>query len=722
VPELFSTTGRTPKPIEVNPASCLDRLIGTTGQRGDARKTLWIAYASFGVLLTVYLVSVLVRPNGAHLTWLDGWGVDVFEILVSFMCLARVLSMRRGRAVALMLGISLLCWSVGDVFMTIESLDGATPHSPSVADVFYLLFYPFAYVAVVLLTRREIRRISPPSWLDGGVAGLGAATLCAAFAFHSIVHTAGGSALSVATNLAYPIGDVLLLSLVVAATTLLSGRGKLPWALMGSGIALNVVGDTSNLFGSSFGGGRVGSTFNALAWPAAILLMSMAVWVRQRPATRLVADKTSGFLLPGMAAVLGLGVLFVSTFHPIGRVAIGFATATLGLAGVRLTLSARGLRSITEERHRQAVTDELTGLGNRRKLFNVFETLFEDPVSSPSASLAFLFVDLDHFKEINDSFGHPAGDQLLEQLGPRLTSVVRSSDVVVRLGGDEFAVLLIGADAEEAKEVAERLTEIIEKPFILDMVSARISASIGISIFETDAQDSDGLLRCADVAMFRAKAANSSFAFYDQSLDTENVLLMLSLTELVLESALAQCAAWRAESHDVVVSVNLSASNLLDPGFTELVKKNLERHGVPPRSLVLEITETCIISDYDRSRSVIEDLRDLGLVVSIDDFGAGFTSLAYLGDLAVGELKLDRIFVTGLASPERSRDLALVRSTIELAHALRLRVVAEGIEDGATLALLSELRCDIAQGYFIGMPMPADNLVFEPSDNKAMVG
>ncbi len=357
---------------------------------------------------------------------------------------------------------------------------------------------------------------------------------------------------------------------------------------------------------------------------------------------------------------------------------------------------------------------------------------------------------------------------------------------MVRLGGDEFAVLLIGADVDEARRVAERLTASIEQPFVLDMVSARISASIGISIMETDADDSAGLLRCADVAMFRAKAGNTSFAFYDENIDDHNVLLMAeelrtavdekqfvlhyqpqldlrtggicaveallrwpnerlgmvpplkflpvaeeaglmpSLTPLVLDAALEQCAVWRAESHDLAVSVNLSASNLLDPGFTGLVSQMLERHHVPPSALVLEITETCIISDYERSKKVIEDLRDLGLVVSIDDFGAGFTSLAYLGDLAVGELKLDRIFITGLASEHRSRDLALIRSTIELAHALRLRVVAEGIEDHATLELLSELGCDLAQGYFIGRPMPADSVVLESTiqspGNRALVG
>ncbi len=303
--DLFSTDPVKPKPIWM--ILCPPWIVSRPLRDSETvrESSCGPRTASCGALLVAFLVTVLVRRNGSYWTWLDGWGVDCFEVLVSALCIARGLLKRPGRAVALTLGLGLLAWSVGDIFLTIESLGGATPPNPSLADLFYLLFYPLTYVAVVLLMRREIKRISPPSWLDGIIAGLGSATLCAAFAFHSIEHTAGGSALGVATNLAYPIGDVLLLGLIVAATALLSGRGKGPWALMATGIALNVVGDTSNLFGSSFGGGRVGSTFNAIAWPAAILLMSMSVWLRPRSTTPLVAERTSGFLLPGYRYGIG---------------------------------------------------------------------------------------------------------------------------------------------------------------------------------------------------------------------------------------------------------------------------------------------------------------------------------------------------------------------------------------------------------------------------------
>jgi EAL domain-containing protein (putative c-di-GMP-specific phosphodiesterase class I) len=197
---------------------------------------------------------------------------------------------------------------------------------------------------------------------------------------------------------------------------------------------------------------------------------------------------------------------------------------------------------------------------------------------------------------------------------------------------------------------------------------------------------------------------------------------MPSLTTWVLDQALAQCASWRADGHVVSVSVNASPTNLLDAGFTDLVRNLLHHHGLPAEVLVLEVTETSVIANLEGTKRIIEELRDLGVVVSIDDFGAGFTSLAYLGDLAVGELKLDGIFITDLAAGNRERDLELVRATIEFGHAMGLRVVAECIEDKGTLDLLSDLGCDLGQGYFIGRPVPADRISFtsECSDTSVI--
>jgi EAL domain-containing protein (putative c-di-GMP-specific phosphodiesterase class I) len=285
------------------------------------------------------------------------------------------------------------------------------------------------------------------------------------------------------------------------------------------------------------------------------------------------------------------------------------------------------------------------------------------------------------------------------------------------------------------------------------------------------------LLRCADLAMYRAKLAGNCFAIYQEDLDgsgdrlrlaeelstaiaerqfelhyqphvelssgrivaaeallrwphprlglvpplaflplAEESGLMGPLTRLVLEDALEQCAAWRTDGRNLTVSVNISPTNLLEAGFVDLVEQLLEQNRLGPDALVLEVTETAPIADLERAKYTIESLRTLGVVVSVDDFGAGFTSLAYLGSLAVGELKLDRSFITELTKVRAGRDVTLVRSTIDLAHSLGLRVVAEGVEDEEALELLASLGCDLAQGYLISKPKPASELVLPAAD------
>jgi diguanylate cyclase (GGDEF)-like protein len=461
--------------------------------------------------------------------------------------------------------------------------------------------------------------------------------------------------------------------------------------------------------------------------------------------------------------------------HAVSRVATGLAAATLLMVGVRLVLSVREIQALSHERYHQSVTDDLTGLSNRRHLFRVLDAFFaeSDDVVVPVRQLAFLFIDLNHFKEVNDSFGHPAGDELLKQVGIRLSSSLRRNDLLVRIGGDEFAVVLVDGDSSYALEVAERVTASLAEPFALDVVSASISASIGIATAPSDATYSAGLVWCADVAMYRAKLAHTPFATFERDLDEEGdqmrfleelraaigqghlVLhyqpqlnlrtgeiltvealirwahprlgllppdrflpiaeeagLMWAITEWVLEEALGQCAAWHLAGRPLTVAVNVSPTNLLAPGFVEMIRFHLEHHDLHADSLVLELTESLVISDFDTCRMVIEELRSHGVVVSIDDFGAGVTSLAYLSSLAVTELKLDRTFLAGLVGDERDREVDLVRSTIDLGHALGLRIVAEGIEDEATLGLLSELGCDFAQGYLISRPKPAGQLAF----------
>jgi diguanylate cyclase len=213
----------------------------------------------------------------------------------------------------------------------------------------------------------------------------------------------------------------------------------------------------------------------------------------------------------------------VGTLHPVGRASVVLATGTMVLVvASRLFLSVRGMERLSQERHRQSVTDDLTGLWNRRYLFRVLDTFFDERADSPTdRSMAFLFLDLDRFKEVNDTFGHPAGDQLLRKLGDRLKDSLRDTDLLVRLGGDEFAVVLIDGDTTYATRVGQRLTASLQEPFALDVVSLSIRASIGIAVAPDDASDSARLVWCADVAMYRAKLGATPFAFYQPDLDDE---------------------------------------------------------------------------------------------------------------------------------------------------------------------------------------------------------
>jgi diguanylate cyclase len=734
-------------------------------------KLVWAAFAVLAVLVVAYVVLDTI---GVDWSWLDGWGVDGFEVATGLLCILKAGELKRARAVPALLGIGLLCWAAGDLANTILYPGNPAPPSPSLADGFYVTFYPITYCALMLLLSRSVRRVSLSGWLDGAVAGFGAAAVCATFAFKDVLHHAGGSAAGVAVNLAYPVGDVLLLGLVVGGAAIVPGRRKLPWLLLAGGYALNTAGDVFNVLGTT---SHLGEVLNDIAWPIAILLIALAMWVRTPAAKPLVSDEPPGFVLPGLAAASALLILFVGSLHHVGAVSLGLAAATLLIAGVRSGLSLVGLRNLTEQRRVESITDQLTGLGNRRSLFELLDAVAADHAAGePDArAVAFLFLDLNRFKEINDSFGHATGDELLRQLGARLQSSLRAEDLVVRLGGDEFAVALLDADADYAATIAGRLTAEIEESFALDAVRAQIGAAIGIAVLPDNAIDSADLVRCADLAMYRAKLAGKTFAIYQEDLDgaanrvqlveelrtaieerslalhyqpqvdlstgeigsvealarwthprlgfvpplefialAEDAGLMGALTTFVLDEALSQCAAWRAAGKDLAVSVNISASDLLDPNFPALVEQLLAKHDLTPHALVLEMTETTAIADFERSQLAIQKLYDLGLVVSVDDFGAGFTSLAYLGSLAVGELKLDRSFITRLAEGGDGRDLALVRATVELAHALGLRVVAEGVEDNHCLGLLTGLRCDLVQGYVISKPKPADELELAP--------
>ncbi len=417
----------------------------------------------------------------------------------------------------------------------------------------------------------------------------------------------------------------------------------------------------------------------------------------------------------------------------------------------------------------QATHDALTDLPNR--------TLFTDRVGQAirtarreRLSVALLLMNLDRFKDINNTLGHPNGDLVLQQVGCRLRDVLRECDTVARLGGDEFAVLLPSADTEGAILVARKILQALEVPCVLEGLPLQVEASLGIVVCPDHGEEADLLLRRADVAMYAAKQAGSGYVVYTAERDhysphrlalmgelrhaiDQNQLVLLyqpqvhlptgrvtgvealvrwqhpqrglippdqfipaaertglikPLTLWVLKAALQQCHAWHRAGWDLNVAVNLSARNFQDPQLPDQVAALLRQCGVPPNRLELEITESILMADPARAMDILTRVSALGVRLSIDDFGTGYSSLGYLKKLPVDVIKVDKSFVMNMAADED--DTVIVRSTIDLAHNLGLTVVAEGVENRDVWERLVALGCDAVQGYYLSRPIPAVEL------------
>jgi diguanylate cyclase (GGDEF)-like protein len=417
----------------------------------------------------------------------------------------------------------------------------------------------------------------------------------------------------------------------------------------------------------------------------------------------------------------------------------------------------------------QALHDALTGLPNRKLLADRAQlALAARP--REETPLVLMLMDLDRFKQVNDTFGHHAGDLLLQEVSRRLQAALRESDTVARLGGDEFAVLLPRTDAAGAVATARQLVRALDAPFLIESRALQVGASVGIAVAPGHGTDPATLLRRADVAMYAAKRAKLGHAVYVPELDHNSAdrltlaselrraierdelvlhyqpkldlatgsvtgaealvrwqhprrgllppaefIEMAEETELirplclwVLDVALRECARWQRTGRPMSVAVNLSMLNLRDEHLPDIIAERLHTWGVRPEALVLEMTESALMADPEQALSIVHRLSQLGVHLAIDDFGTGNSSLGYLARLPVSELKIDRSFVSHMTSGRN--EATIVRSTINLAHDLGLKVVAEGIEDRATWDLLAGMGCDIGQGNYISPPQPAGGL------------
>jgi methyl-accepting chemotaxis protein len=311
-------------------------------------------YGLLGLILLGYAVSLVVRANGASTTLIDGWGTATYELVASVLVLIRAAASPRDRRFCLALGTGMALWALGDFAQTYEGIHNANPPTPDLANYVWVGFFPVAYVGVMLLMRQEVRKFTAANYLDGVVATLTCAAAFAAFAFGTIQRAAGDDSVTVAWNLIYPVGDVLLLILTLGAAALLPPGRRTRWYLMAAASLANAIGDVCALFGNGIGATHFGYFWNSVAWPASLFLFSLSVWVpAHRPAESELKETSSGFVIPGVAAGLSLLILFVGSLDHINQIALGLATATLVAAGARFGLALRRLRALTDERHRQ---------------------------------------------------------------------------------------------------------------------------------------------------------------------------------------------------------------------------------------------------------------------------------------------------------------------------------------------------------------------------------
>ncbi|WP_172657602.1 putative bifunctional diguanylate cyclase/phosphodiesterase [Demequina maris] len=544
------------------------------------------------------------------------------------------------------------------------------------------------------------------------------------------------------------------------------------------------------------------SLFNTAQYALSVIVAaSVYSWLSGVPLFNSVPSDPVAHLLPLMIA----GVAMIATNWVLVAVVVSLATAQpmreavredmrdlaltnivlLSIGGVAAEVAADGIGALlllvapvvaahlftmAAARHAHDAThDALTGLGNRGQLHRDLEQAFAATSPLRTGGPGLVLLDLDHFKDFNDTLGHPVGDEILRQVAVRLREVAPDGASVHRLGGDEFAVVVRG-DLNASRQVARDILASLDEPVKVESLELLVRASAGLAVAPLHGDDGETLMKNADIALYHAKLERDRISTFSPEFDintverlqlladlrtaldtgqlhvvyqpqtdltdgrvvavealvrwrhperglvpadefiplAENSGLIFPVTAFVLDTALAQVAKWHATGLDVRMSVNLSARHLSDQGLPQQVGAALTRHQVPASALVLEVTETAILSDPARADLVLHALRRLGVSIAIDDYGTGNASLSYLKRLEIDELKIDRSFVSNIGADHH--DLIIVRSTISLALALDLRVVAEGIEDAETVTALRGLGHVIGQGYHLGRPVEAAEL------------
>jgi diguanylate cyclase len=682
-----------------------------------------------------------------------------FPSLLLRLALAVRLYPVRRKALALLLA-AVVAWSLGSMSVTAATLEEQT-HFPAPGEWLFLLSYiGMAGFLMLDVDRKQLRPSA--GWLDIAVICGGTSCLASLLLVAPVRIASGQEGLPLLLAVVYPLADTML-ALVVLGQALLRARTDSRQTVMfGAAFLLLAAADSSFALQVSAPTYDFGTLSNTL-WGCSFALLVTAA-CRPEPSAMKVIPRASGTKLVVGAGVIALAVLTLRPEDTLAYYIVPPAVLTLTAAAARMALALRDANRAAEA-FALSLTDDLTKLPNRRAI----RARLKEGIGNHEP-LALMLLDLDGFKEINDALGHHAGDIVLRFVAVRMREAVASDVMVARLGGDEFAVLLRSNDEIELMEIAQQILAELSKPVVVDGIEICPSGSVGIAVVSGQDREDSEVLRRADVAMYQAKGSRTGAALYDAHLDefsrsrlllaedlrkgiaedqievwyqpqvdaatmqihalealvrwrhpTEGVLspvaflpaarrgaLMGALSDKIADLAVRDLQRLLEAGLDLRVAINCAPPELLSQTFLPRLYASLDDWDVPADHLVLEVTEDSFLADPQRARSILLDLRSHGIQVSIDDYGTGFSSLTYLRDLPVQELKIDRSLVRDVANDERTR--MIVASTVQLAHALDMRTVAEGVEEAVDFAQLVAMGIDVLQGYHIARPMPASDV------------
>ena len=713
------------------------------------------------VILVLGIAFTAMRPGiedgkgSADLVPLVALGI-FFVILVVRLLLVGW-TQRRRRLPLWVLALSILLWAAGSASLNAGG-QAALTQFPSPGEWFFIASY-VGLAGFLLLDAGRRGAHATTTWLDVAVVCGGTASVAGAFLLTPVASSFGPDGVPLLVALLYPLIDLVLALLVVGQTILRLRETSRRTVGLCLGFVLWLLADSSFVLNLSTGKYKFGTLLYA-GWGGGIALIVASACLARPDIVTGTRRRQGPKILLSAGSIAVLVLVFRPSSGAVWYVTLP-AVITLVAAGARMWVALREARGAAEA-HRMASTDDLTNLPNRRAVLSRL-----DQGLRGDNPLALMLLDLDGFKDINDTLGHSAGDAVLEQVATRMREALDNEVLLARLGGDEFAMVVASEDPAHLLETAQQVRDVLLQPTSIDDLQLAIGASVGITVRTASDRLSTDLLRRADIAMYQAKLTKSGALLYDVTRDDfsrrrlrlsedlrrgiaggeltvwyqpqidangeavrgvealvrwshprQGLLqpamflpearrsgLMLALSEAVIALVLADAQRWAANGLEFRVAVNFAPTELLGGLLLPRLFAAVDEAGLAPETLVIEVTEDSFLADPEKARSVLRQIRQQQVQIAIDDYGTGFSSLSYLRDLPVQEIKMDRSFVSMIRTDPRSK--MIVESTRHLAQGLGLRMVAEGVEDSATMADLSDMGIDVLQGYHIARPMPS---------------